>query len=83
MTPKGLDTLDNYGLLSALFALWEVAISSHCMVLSQERSTERPSFIVSKRQVESAGTVPHTITTGIFLSFSGKYYTNIKIRWDW
>ena len=71
LMPEGADKLDHYRLLSALFTLQKVAISSHCTVLSQEPSTERPGFIVSQRQVESAGTVPQTITTGSFLSSSG------------
>ena len=78
LMPEGADKLDHYRLLSALFALKKGAISSHCTVLSQEPSIEWPSCIVSERLVESAGTVPQTITTESFLSSRGKYYTNIK-----
>ena len=78
LVPKGPDKLDNYGLLSALFASRNIAISSHCMVLSQEPSTEWPGFIISETPVESAGTLPQTTTTGSFLSSSSKYCTKIK-----
>ena len=48
------------------------------MVLSQQPSTKRSSFIVSERQVESGGTVPQTTATGSSLSSGVKYCTNVK-----